>query len=67
MSTDFKIMTHVELLKCGRVEWKIFEKNEVDLSDNVEIDFSGVAFLVQWAKITTINLLSTMPLTTLSH
>ena len=67
MSTDFKIMTHVEVAQMWESRAKIFEKNEVDLSDNVEIDSSGVAFLVQWAKTTIINLLSTMPLTISSH
>lgn len=50
MSTDFKIMTHVEVAQMWESRAKLFEKNEVDLSDNVEIDSSGVAFLVQWAK-----------------
>ncbi len=50
MSIDVKKMTHVEVAQLWEQRSEIFKSSEIDLRDNQEIDSSGIAFLVQWAK-----------------
>ena len=52
MSTNFARMTHHEIAALWPQHQQIFTSSEVDLKDNVVIDSSGIAFLVQWAKAT---------------
>ena len=50
MAIDVKKMTHVEVAQLWEQRSEIFKSSEIDLRDNQEIDSSGIAFLVQWAK-----------------
>lgn len=46
----FKKLTHIEVAQLWQEREALFKEQVVDLKDNEEIDSSGVAFLVQWAK-----------------
>lgn len=50
MVYDFSKLTHVEVAALWEQREQIFKESLVDLSVNQEIDSSGIAFLVQWAK-----------------
>lgn len=50
MSIDLSRLTHVEVAALWNMRTDIFKADEVDLKDNVQVDSSGIAFLVQWAK-----------------
>lgn len=50
MSYDLSKLTHVQVSQLWNEREQIFKDSEVDLAVNQEIDSSGIAFLVQWAK-----------------
>lgn len=50
MSLNVDKLTHVEVAALWEQRSGIFVQDQVDLQNIKQVDSSGVAFLVQWAK-----------------